>query len=75
MENCALTFVAVKNNLGGLHHSLVTSCMKGRCTFFVFNLHVQGHQGVGQVCVCVSVCVCVEGCADIDAELRLPTYR
>ena len=23
--------------LGGLHHSLVTNCLKGRYTFFVFN--------------------------------------
>jgi hypothetical protein len=30
--------LVLKDNLGGLHHSLVTSCLKGRCTFFVFNL-------------------------------------
>jgi hypothetical protein len=30
--------LALKDNLGGLHHSLVTNCLKGRCTFFVFNL-------------------------------------
>ena len=40
LENCTLTFVcplALKDKLGGLHHSLVTNCLKGRCTFFVFN--------------------------------------
>jgi len=29
--------LALKDKLGGLHHSLVTNCLKGRCTFFVFN--------------------------------------
>jgi len=40
LENCTLTFVcplALKDKLGGLHHSLVTNCLKCRCTFFVFN--------------------------------------
>jgi hypothetical protein len=27
----------LKDSLGGLHHSLVTNCLKGRYTFFVFN--------------------------------------
>jgi hypothetical protein len=42
LENCTLTFfcpLALKDNLGGLYHSLVTNCLKGRCTFFVFNLY------------------------------------
>ena len=40
LENCTLTFVcplALKDKLGGLHHSLVTNCLKDRCIFFVFN--------------------------------------
>ena len=38
LENCTLTFVcplALKDTLGGLQHSLVTNCLKGRCTFIV----------------------------------------
>ena len=33
LENCTLTFVCplvLKDKLGGLHHSLVTNCLKGR---------------------------------------------
>ena len=31
------TGVIPKRALGGLHHSLVTNCLKGRYTVFVFN--------------------------------------
>ena len=31
------TGVIPKRSLGGLHHSLVTNCLKGRHTFFIFN--------------------------------------
>jgi hypothetical protein len=38
--------LALKDNLGGLHHSLVTNCLKGRHTFFFFLYLMKLHHSV-----------------------------